>query len=79
MSDVDNYGFETWVAVDLDGQECIYDYECPIRGEGEEEGTFTSLNDHNYMCLPNGSIKKLLGHSLTFKDDPVLLNRDNKG
>lgn len=65
---------EAWVAVDKDGSEYSfemkpyrdYDEWRPVWDDGFEEYT-------NYMGLPKGSIKKLIGRELTWEDDPVEL------
>ena len=61
-----------WVAVDEDGRECIYQFR-PKRGNGQ----FMPLYSYS-MCLvlPKGSIKKLIGRDLTWKDNPVELKEE---
>ena len=63
-----------WVAVDKDGFEFIYEdkperyiacWSIWRRGFSEEA--------MNHVILPKGSIKKLIGRELTWKDEPVKL------
>lgn len=63
-----------WVAVDKNGEEAIYSTK-PIRGTNEikrntEMWVLPSIGEH-YICLPKGSIKKLIGKDLTWNDEPV--------
>ena len=57
-----------YVAIDDDGTELIFDSQperyaiCWHRYEDSKE-----------VELPKGSIRRLIGHELTFKDDPVEL------
>ena len=58
-----------WVAVDRDESEYIY-VEKPIRMTtiyvfGIEKG--------NFVKVPKGSVKKLIGYDLSWNDDPVEL------
>ena len=56
----------TWVAVDKNGDEYIF--ECmPHRDEDE----WYEICD--FLELPKGSIKKLIGRDLTWSDDAVEL------
>ena len=56
-----------WLAVDQDGSEAIYD-EVPNR---VHDCMWISIYD--YVDLPLGSIKKLIGRELTWIDEPVEL------
>lgn len=58
-----------WVAVDKDGRECIYQF-CPVR---KEKQFVPRYEYYNWIELPKGSIKKLIGRDLTFEDKPVEL------
>lgn len=65
-----------WVAVDKNGDEYIF--ECnPHRDEDEWYETC------DFLELPKGSIKKLIGRDLTWSDNPIELNdyykASNKG
>lgn len=57
-----------WLAVDMDGSEIVYD-SCPERGKY----VFDPNIKCNYVELPKGSIKKLIGRDLTWEDEPVEL------
>ena len=54
-----------WVAVDKDGFEAIYEEE-PCR-----EFDCVWAPEINFIHLPPGSIKKLIGRELTWSDEPV--------
>lgn len=56
----------SWLAVDKNGTEYIYEL-CPIRCAS----AFIPLKSSLWISLPKGSIKKLIGKDLTWKDDPV--------
>ena len=58
-----------WLAVDYNGTECVFTIE-PSRSEYK---TWRVLVYGNYIELPKGSIKKLIGRNLTWEDDPVEL------
>ena len=61
-----------WVAVDEEGRECIYQFR-PKRTNNQ----FIPLYEYSmYLVLPKGSIKKLIGRDLTWKDDPVQLKEE---
>lgn len=61
-----------WVAVDKDCRECIYQFH-PKRGNDK----FIPLYEYSmYLVLPKGSIKKLIGKDLTWKDNPVELKEE---
>lgn len=63
-----------WVAVDKGGKECIYQFR-PIRREISNE--FIPRYEYSkWFVLPRGSIKKLIGRELTWKDNPVELKED---
>lgn len=57
-----------WLAVDMDGSEFIYS-DCPERVFGNQ----FNPTEGGYICLPTGTIEKMLGYKLTWKDDPVEL------
>lgn len=60
-----------WLAVDKDGAEYICDNR-PYRRE--IMGEWIPRYDVDYMIrLPFGTIEKLIGHSLTWEDEPVEL------
>ena len=58
-----------WLAVDKNGDEYIYSYK-PYRDCCKGE---IWLLDGDYVKLPKGSIKKLIGRDLTWDDDTVEL------
>ena len=64
----------TWVAVDADGSEWIFT-ENPYRYEEPKRKRYGNwlVSDGNYMELPKGSIKALIGRELTWNDEPVEL------
>lgn len=67
-----------WLATDKNGEEYIYE-EKPSRGYGcIWKATFYDEKDRNsdFIELPKGSIKKLIGRELSFSDEPVELKED---
>lgn len=66
-----------WLAVDKDGTECIYAVKKPLRGKNEwgPDSWDYRYDDafYDFVVLPRGSIKKLIGRDLTFDDEPVEL------
>ena len=58
-----------WVAVDADGSECIFRKE-PYQREGV---WFSSSLSNEFVELPKGSIKALIGRELSWSDEPVEL------
>lgn len=64
-----------WLATDKNGEEYIYE-EKPSRGYGcIWKATFYDEKDRNsdFIELPQGSIRKLIGKELTWNDEPVEL------
>ena len=59
-----------WVATDQNGEEWIY-VVIPVR---EDTAWYPSTGD--YIDLPKGSIRKLIGKDLTWQDEPVELKAD---
>lgn len=59
----------TYLAVDADGAEYIYD-ALPERHEKEWK---IDMFEESCIELPMGSIKKLIGRELTWEDEPVEL------
>ena len=57
-----------WLAVDEDGEEYIYEHK-PFRDEILM--AWLNVEETNYIILPKGSIKKLIGRELTYEDEPV--------
>ena len=55
-----------WVCVDEDGDELITDQK-PIKTG------YVWVSDKDIVYLPKGSIKKLIGRTLTWESDPVEL------
>ena len=70
----ENKKINAWVAVDADGSEWIFT-ENPYRYEEPTRKGYGNLlvSDGNYMELPKGSIKALIGRELTWNDEPVEL------
>ncbi len=65
---------DAWVAVDADGSEWIFT-ENPYRYEEPKRKGYGNwlVSDSNFMQLPKGSIKALIGRELTWNDEPVEL------
>jgi hypothetical protein len=57
-----------WVAVDKDNSEGIYQ-AFPKRFK--KSGYWASGEDDAVIAVPSGTINKLLGRNLTWKDEPV--------
>jgi len=64
----------TYLAVDEDGEENIFDGDLPIRGLKEEMNWWIldGSSYNKYVSLPKGSILKLIGKELTWADEPYL-------
>ena len=56
-----------WIAVDEDGDEFIY------RSEPYRSQNYWHMCDNYFVELPKGSVEKLLGRKLYWKDEPVEL------
>ena len=56
-----------WVAVDENGDEFIY------RSEPYRLQNYLYMCDNYFVELPKGSVEKLLGRKLSWKDEPVEL------
>ena len=62
-----------WLATNYNGDEYIYDYK------PEKDGYLTYNPPHDIhgefigemVRLPKGTIRKLIGHDLTWEDEPV--------
>ena len=63
-----------WVAVDRIGREGIFDRK-PVRDLNSWTDASYVFNDSE-ICLPRGSIKKLIGRDLTWEDEPVELKEE---
>lgn len=69
----------TWLAINEDGTELIYKSRpTRMKNSGIWIGKFISSNGFDEMFeepieLPVGTIKKLIGKELTWKDEPVEL------
>lgn len=57
-----------WVAVDADGREFIYEVK------PERDKTFWNTNVLDVIGLPFGTIERILGYELTWKDEAVEIN-----
>ncbi len=66
-----------WIAVDKDGTECVYAKKKPLRGENKWGPDSWDYRDdwafYDFVELPKGSIKKLIGRELTWEDEAVEL------
>ena len=63
-----------WVAVDKDGRECIF-----LGKPKRVYGFWVDANEDSedtQITFPRGSIKKLIGRDLTWKDEPVKLKEE---
>ncbi len=61
---------KTWLAVDEDGTEAIYD-RMPFRNQNGEIKSWVNGLGH-FVDLPKGSILKLISKKLTWNDEPYL-------
>lgn len=62
-----------WVAVDKDGTESICTQK-PYRRTDPNYGSYWKVKGLiGFVNLPKGSIKKLIGRELSWKDEPVEL------
>lgn len=59
-----------WLAVDKDGTECAYVLE-PERDDEVFNAVVKNGVITDFVELPSGSIKKLIGRELTWEDEPV--------
>ncbi len=62
-----------WLVVERDKSEWIFKKK-PFRNGNDDYsywGNIDSCYNRNYMELPKGSIKKLIGKELTWNDEPV--------
>lgn len=58
-----------WLAVDERGEETIFQFH-PRKQEAL--GIYIPLYTYSvYLPLPKGTIKKIIGYDLTWKDEPV--------
>jgi len=62
-----------WLCVDEDGQEIIFDNK-PYRDNSSLGGYWNRSKEKDFcnVDLPRGTIKKLIGHELTWEDEPAL-------
>lgn len=63
----------TYLAVDENGTEWIYDCEVeriPLL-DGSYWGPVNEVDYPNYVKLPNGTIEKLIGRKMYWKDEPI--------
>ena len=66
-----------YVAADKDGSECTFD-EKPVRDGEIWEYKYLAWDSKGGVYLPKGSIEKLIGHKLTWEDEPVELKIQEK-
>lgn len=66
-----------FVAIDENGSEYIYDR---IPKRSKTENVWVNYHAGDYIELPKGSIKKLIGRELNWSDEPVEIkeNEDEK-
>ena len=66
-----------WVAVNWNGDEYIYE-EMPERFYHRWAPTFCEYENrvYDYVEIPKGSIKKLIGRELSWNDEPVELQEE---
>jgi len=67
-----------YVAVDEDESECAFD-EKPIRDGKTWEYEYLAWDSKGGVYLPKGSIKKLIGKKLAWKDEPEELKGNENG
>jgi hypothetical protein len=62
------------LVVDKDGTEWVWNYR-PLRNKyrGRWERPYSDEGDYQSVELPKGSIKKLIGKTLTWADEPYEL------
>lgn len=63
-----------WLAVDKDGTESVFDTLPPVRDKALEiwkKNTQCDYAEPWYIELPEGSIEKLIGRTLTWEDNYV--------
>ena len=58
-----------WLAVDSDGTEKLF-YKKPVREPNKRTWTYLREGGDTIIELPKGSIKRLIGKSLTWNDEP---------
>lgn len=63
-----------WLCTDGNGDEKIFDYK-PIRYKKESFNFWSDLfyNKNVAICLPKGTIRKIIGRDLTWLDEPIEL------
>lgn len=65
-----------WVAVDKDSTEIIFtDKPCRMYDD-VEDCEYWDTTSGMFVVLPKGTIKKLIGKTLTWEDEPVELKED---
>ena len=57
-----------WLAIDKDGNEMIYDFD-----DDRAACSTSCKTQYNFIALPAGSIKKLIGRELRKREMPVEL------
>lgn len=67
-----------WVAVDMFGCERVYEQKPRRFANCAWVPTRCSYADrlNDFVTIPNGSIKKLIGRELSWKDEPVELKEE---
>ena len=73
MKDCD-IGKSVFCAIDKDGSECLYDFVPPKFDD--EDDIWNNVEHNNYVNIPSGSIFKLTGINMTYKDKPIELFKE---
>lgn len=67
-----------WLAIQKCGYECLFTEHAPEKRHLMKDGGWFRIFDSNKgeyigqeLPLPKGTIKKLIGRELTYKDEPV--------
>ena len=60
-----------WLAVDKDNTEYIFEHKPERNKNILYKSDFGWLSDECFIVIPNGAIALMLGHKLTWGDDPV--------
>lgn len=63
-----------WLCVDKDGTEVVFSKK-PVRDTNYWKA-YSQYDNNSCVCLPKGSIKKLISKELNWKDKPVELKEE---
>lgn len=67
----------SWLAVDESGAEVIYNRKPARRHHSPGAWGGDGMRQITWVLLPQGSIERLIGRRLTWKDEPVNLVENN--